>query len=120
KKKLQFANAYVGAAPIVDALKEGADIVVTGRTTDTAQFLAPLMYEYGWDTDDWDKLASGIFMGHLMECSAQSTGGNFSGDWWNIQGFDKMGYPIADFYENGEFVLSKVDGSGGRVTVDTV
>jgi hypothetical protein len=120
KDKLQFANAYIGAAPIVDALEDGADIVVTGRTTDTAQFLAPLIYEFGWHADEWDKLASGVFMGHLMECSAQSTGGNFSGDWWNIEGFDQMGYPIADFYDNGEFVLSKVEGTGGRVSVDTV
>ncbi|MFJ7726925.1 acyclic terpene utilization AtuA family protein [Neobacillus sp. NPDC097160] len=120
KEKLEFANAYIGAEPIVKALEAGADIVVTGRTTDTAQFLAPLIYEYGWSQNDWDKLASGVFMGHLLECSAQSTGGNFSGNWWEIEGFDRMGYPIAEVSENGEFIISKVEDRGGLVTVDTV
>ena len=120
KDRLQFANAYLGARPIVEALKQGADIVITGRTTDTAQFLAPLIYEWDWDIDEWDLLASGVFMGHLLECSAQSTGGNFSGKWWEIEGFEKMGYPIAEFYENGEFIISKVEDQGGLVTVDTV
>jgi Acyclic terpene utilisation family protein AtuA len=118
--RLQFANAYIGARPIVEALRAGADIVVTGRTTDTAQFLAPLIYEYGWKEDEWDKLASGIFMGHLLECSAQSTGGNFSGNWQEIEGFDRMGYPIAEVSEHGEFTIRKVEDQGGLVTVDTV
>jgi hypothetical protein len=120
KERLEFANAYIGAEPIVKALREGADIVVTGRTTDTAQFLAPLIYEFGWSQDEWDKLASGVFMGHLLECSAQSTGGNFSGKWWEIEGFDRMGYPIAEVSENGHFIISKVEDRGGLVTVDTV
>ncbi|WP_338379132.1 acyclic terpene utilization AtuA family protein, partial [Enterococcus faecium] len=120
KDRLEFANAYIGARPIVRALEQGADIVVTGRTTDTAQFLAPLIYEFGWGEEEWDKLASGVFMGHLLECSAQSTGGNFSGNWQDIEGFDRMGYPIAEVSENGEFVISKVEDRGGLVTVDTV
>jgi len=120
KERLEFANAYIGAEPIVKALEGGADIVVTGRTTDTAQFLAPLIYEFGWSPDEWDKLASGVFMGHLLECSAQSTGGNFSGNWWEIEGFDRMGYPIAEVSENGNFIISKVEDRGGLVTVDTV
>jgi hypothetical protein len=120
KDKLIFANAYIGAQPIVRALRLGADIVITGRTTDTAQFLAPLIYEFNWNEDEWDKLASGIFMGHLLECSAQSVGGNFSGKWWEIEGFDKISYPIAEVSENGGFVVSKVKDRGGLVTVDTV
>ncbi|WP_156289702.1 acyclic terpene utilization AtuA family protein [Oceanobacillus salinisoli] len=120
KDKLQFANAYIGARPIVEALQKGADIVITGRTTDTAQFLAPLIYEFGWAEDEWDKLASGIFMGHLLECSAQSTGGNYSGKWWEVEGMDKMGYPIAEVDESGEFIVTKVEDQGGLVTVDTV
>ncbi|GAA0493425.1 DUF1446 domain-containing protein [Salinibacillus aidingensis] len=120
KDKLVFANAYIGARPIVKALESGADIVVTGRTTDTAQFLAPLIHEFGWGEEEWDRLASGVFMGHLLECSAQSTGGNFSGNWWEIEGFDRIGYPIAEFSENGDFTVSKVEDRGGLVTVDTV
>jgi hypothetical protein len=120
KDRLEFANAYIGAQPIVKALAAGADIVVTGRTTDTAQFLAPLIYEFNWGEEEWDKLASGVFMGHLLECSAQSTGGNFSGKWWGIEGFDRMGYPIAEVSESGDFIISKVEDRGGLVTVDTV
>lgn len=120
QEKIMFANAYVGAQPIVKALREGADIVITGRTTDTAQFLAPLIYEFGWKEDEWDKLASGIFMGHLLECSAQSTGGNFSGDWEDIEGFDEMGYPIAEVEESGDFIITKAEERGGLVSVDTV
>lgn len=120
RERLEFANAYIGAQPIVKALQAGADIVITGRTTDTAQFLAPLIYEFNWGQEYWDQLAAGVFMGHLLECSAQSTGGNFSGRWWEIEGFDRMGYPIAEVSEDGEFTLSKVEDQGGLVTVDTV
>jgi hypothetical protein len=120
KDKLLFANAYLGARPIVEALEQGADVVITGRTTDTAQFLAPLIYEFGWGEEEWDQLAGGVFMGHLLECSAQSTGGNFSGKWWNVEGFEQIGYPIAEVTENGDFVVSKVERRGGLVTVDTV
>jgi hypothetical protein len=118
--RLLFANAYLGARPIAQALHEGADIVVTGRTTDTAQFLAPLLYEFGWREDDWDKLASGVLMGHLLECSGQVTGGNFSGTWQDVEGLERIGYPIAEVSEDGEFTVSKAEGSGGLVSVDTV
>ncbi|OZI10778.1 hypothetical protein CEW92_15220 [Bacillaceae bacterium SAS-127] len=119
-EKLMFANAYIGARPLVDALKQGADIVISGRTTDTAQFLAPLIYEFGWSEEEWDRLASGVFMGHLLECSAQSTGGNFNGEWQEIEGFEKIGYPIAEVYENGDFIVSKIEQCGGLVNKETV
>lgn len=120
RDRLLFANAYIGAKPLVEALRMGADVVISGRTTDTAQFLAPLLYEFNWQEDDWDCLASGVFMGHLLECSAQSTGGNFSGDWQSIEAMDQIGYPIAICEPNGDFTVTKVEEAGGMVTADTV
>ncbi|BCL84648.1 ABC transporter substrate-binding protein [Ktedonobacteria bacterium brp13] len=116
--RMLFANAYLGTEAIVDALRYGADVVITGRTTDSAQFLAPLIYEFGWQ--DEDRLAQGILMAHLLECSGQSTGGNFSGDWRSIENLDRIGFPIAEVQENGEFVITKPGGTGGLVSVDTV
>jgi hypothetical protein len=120
KAPLMFANVYLGAWPIVEALRQGADVVITGRTTDTAQFLAPLIFEFGWGEEDWDRLAQGILMGHLMECSGQSTGGNFSGNWWEIGDLDRIGFPVAEVESDGTFVLTKTEGTGGLVCVDTV
>lgn len=116
---LLFSNAYLGAAPLVEALEQGADIVISGRTTDTAQFLAPLIYEFGWSSDDWDRLAGGVFMGHLLECSAQSTGGNFTAGWEEVD-FNHIGYPIAEMDETGDFVITKVEECGGLVNEKTV
>ncbi len=120
KDRILFANAYIGARPIVAALDSGADIVITGRAADSACFLAPLVHEFRWSWEDWDKLAAGTLAGHLLECSAQSTGGNFLGDWWNEPRMEEIGYPIAEVYENGEMILTKPAGSGGRVSVETV
>lgn len=118
--KIVFANAYLGAGPVVEALQRGADVIVTGRTTDSALFLAPLIYEFGWGREEWNRLAQGILMGHLMECSGQATGGNFSGDWQSIEDLDSIGFPVAEVREDGQFVLTKTEGTGGLVSVDTV
>ncbi|MDA8192405.1 MAG: DUF1446 domain-containing protein [Thermaerobacter sp.] len=115
-----FANVYLGSEPLVAALAQGADLVISGRTTDSAQFMAPLLYEFGWAPDDWDRLAQGVLMGHLLECSAQSTGGNFSGAWWTVPDLDRVGYPVAVCRQDGSFVLTKTPGTGGLVSRDTV
>jgi Acyclic terpene utilisation family protein AtuA len=115
-----FASAYLGARPIVDALARGADIVITGRVADASLFLAPLVHEHGWDWDDWNRLAAGILVGHLLECSGQSIGGNYSGDWWALPHPWDLPYPIATVAEDGTAVISKPAGSGGRVSTDTL
>jgi hypothetical protein len=118
--RLLFASVYLGAQPIVEALKQGADVVITGRTTDSAQFAAPLIYEYNWSYDDWDRVASAVLLGHLMECSGQVTGGNYTGAWQDIEDLDNIGYPIAEVSEDGSFILTKTEGTGGKVSVETV
>ncbi|MGG3469721.1 acyclic terpene utilization AtuA family protein [Neobacillus pocheonensis] len=120
QERLLFASVYLGAQPIVEALKQGADVVITGRTTDSAQFAAPLIYEFNWSYDDWDRIASAVLLGHLMECSGQVTGGNHTGAWWEIEDLDKIGYPIAEVDADGSFILTKTAGTGGKVCVDTV
>jgi hypothetical protein len=113
------ANAYLGARPVVEALRGGARIVVTGRTTDAALILAPLVYEFGWAWDDWDRLAAGLAAGHILECGAQTTGGNFT-DWQRLPSMLDTGYPIAEAYPDGSFVVTKHPGTGGSVTPRTV
>ncbi|MBL0176808.1 MAG: DUF1446 domain-containing protein [Ignavibacteria bacterium] len=120
RNRLQSANVYFGAAPIVEALRQGADIVITGRTTDTGLTLAPMIYEFGWSFDDWDKMAAGTVAGHILECGAQSSGGNFLGDWRSVPDLAHVGFPIAEAYPNGEFVITKHEGTGGLVSVATV
>src|SRR5579885_270017 len=120
REKLLFASAYLGARPIVEALDAGADIVLTGRVADAALFLAPMVHELGWKWDEWDKLAQGIVVGHLLECSGQATGGNFGGDWRSIPDLAHIGYPIAEVWENGEALITKAPGTGGRVNFDTL
>jgi len=113
------ANAYISARPVVEALRGGARIIVTGRTTDAALILAPLVHEFGWAWDDWDRLAAGIAAGHLLECGAQVTGGNFT-DWQRVPSMLDIGYPIAEVQPDGEFVVTKHPNTGGMVSVRTV
>jgi Acyclic terpene utilisation family protein AtuA len=120
KHKLLSANVYFGALPIVEALKAGADIVITGRTTDTGLTLAPMIYEFGWSFFDWDKLAAGTVAGHINECGAQASGGNFLGDWESLPDMANVGFPIIEAYEDGSFIVTKHEGTGGAVTRETV
>ncbi len=120
REQLLFASAYLGARPIVEALEAGADIVLTGRVADAALFLAPMVHELGWRWDEWDKLAQGMVVGHLLECSGQATGGNFGGDWRSLPDLAHIGYPIAEVWENGEALITKAPGTGGRVNFDTL
>ncbi len=119
RERVSSANAYFGAWPVVEALRTGAQIVVTGRCTDTGITLAPMIHAFGWAPDDWDRLAAGIVAGHIVECGAQSTGGNFT-DWRDIPAFASIGYPILEVREDGSFVVTKHAGTGGAVTVRTV
>jgi hypothetical protein len=113
-------QVYLGAAGIVAALQQGAHVVLTGRVADAALFLAPAVFEWGWDWQDWDRLAGGTVVGHLLECSAQASGGNYSGDWWNTVDLCRIGLPIAEVGCDGSAVITKPAGSGGRVSFDTV
>jgi hypothetical protein len=115
-----FANAYLGARPIVEALDAGAHVVVTGRVADAALFLAPLVHEHGWAWDDWDRLAAGIAVGHLLECSGQVVGGNYSGTWWDDPAPLRKAFPIAEVEADGTAVLTKPPDTGGMLTFDTV
>jgi hypothetical protein len=113
------ANAYLGAGRWSQALARGRQIVLCGRITDTALALAPLAHEFGWADDDWDRLAAGTIAGHILECGAQCTGGNFS-RWWEVPDLAGVGYPIVEAHEDGTFTVTKHEGTGGMVTVDTV
>ena len=113
------ANAYLGARPVARALELGAQIVLCGRITDTALALGPLVHEFGWAEDAWNLLAAGTITGHILECGAQATGGNFS-RFWEVPDLWNVGYPIAECRPDGSFTITKHPGTGGLVTVDTV
>src|SRR5881296_1153331 len=119
RDRVSSANAYFGAWPVVEALRSGAQVVVTGRCTDTGITLAPMIHAFGWTPDDWDRLASGIVAGHIVECGAQSTGGNFT-DWKGIRRFAAIGYPVLEVSPDGSFVVTKHAHTGGAVTLRTV
>ena len=118
--KIVSANAYLGVEGILKALGMGADVVVTGRVSDPAIFMAPLIHELGWALDDWDKLGKGTLVGHLLECGGQVTGGYYAEPGKkDVPGVGHLGFPIAEVAEDGSFFITKVPGSGGMVTVDT-
>jgi hypothetical protein len=127
RERLVFANAYLGARPIAQALAAGADIVLTGRVADAALSLGPIVHELAWPLDartppEWNRLALGLTVGHLLECSGQGSGGNFgsAGAWSTIPDLGHIGYPIADVHEDGVAIITKAPQTGGRVNFDTV
>ena len=114
------ANAYLGVAPIRDALAAGAQVVITGRAADPALFMAPLVHEFGWAMDDWQRLGQGTVVGHLLECAGQITGGYFADPGFkDVPGLARLGFPIGEVDENGGIVVTKVESAGGRVTTAT-
>ena len=117
RPRIQSANAYLGAAPVVEALARGADIVITGRVTDTGLTLGPLMHEFGWRADDWDRLAAGTVAGHTIECGAQASGGNDLADWGRVPDLANVGYPIVEARADGTFAIVKHPRTGGRISV---
>ena len=120
RDKVQSANVYLGAQGLVEALDRGAQVIVGGRLTDTGLTLAPLAHEFGWSFDDWNMMSAGTIAGHIIECGAQSSGGNCQYDWQNIPDLANVGFPIVEGYPNGEFVITKHEGTGGRVSVQSV
>ncbi|HVS59835.1 MAG TPA: acyclic terpene utilization AtuA family protein [Gemmatimonadaceae bacterium] len=120
RDRVLSANAYIGSEPIVEALRGGANVVITGRSTDTALTMAPLRHEFGWGAQSWDQLAAGIVAGHIIECGAQCSGGNCLYDWKSIPDLANVGYPLVEARADGTFVVTKHPGTGGRVSVPTV
>ena len=120
RDSIQSANVYLGAAPLVEALNQGAQIVIAGRATDTGLTLAPLIHEFGWAADDWNRLAAGTIAGHIIECGAQCSGGNCQYEWRSIPNLADVGFPIAEASPDGTFVITKHEGTGGRVNIPSV
>jgi hypothetical protein len=120
RNRVLSANAYLGMAPIVEALRGGADVVITGRVTDTGLTLGPIFHEFGWPADDWDKVAAGTVAGHIIECGAQCSGGNLLKDWRTVKGLENPGFPIVEASADGSFVVTKHPGTGGVVSVPSV
>jgi hypothetical protein len=119
RDRVLSANVYLSTFAMVEALDTGADLVITGRATDPGLVLAPMIHEFGWGAGDWDRLAAGTVAGHIVECGAQCTGGNFS-RWWEVPDYAGIGYPIAAAHPDGTFEITKHEGTGGIVTVPTV
>lgn len=117
---VQSANAYLGMRPVAEALDRGANIVITGRVTDTGLTLGPLVHEFGWSHDDWDRIAAGTVAGHILECGAQSSGGNLLRDWRKVRRLADVGFPIAEVRADGTFTVTKHEGTGGVVNVASV
>src|SRR5438045_3521345 len=117
RDRVLSANAYLGAWPVVDALRRGADVVITGRVTDTGLTLAPLIHAFGWNADDWDRLAAGTVAGHTIECGGTWSGGKCLVDWKRSPDLANVGYPIVEARPDGGFDITKHDGTGGRITV---
>ncbi|MBX9945729.1 MAG: DUF1446 domain-containing protein [Reyranella sp.] len=117
--KIVSMNAYLGGFPIARALAEGADVVITGRCVDSAVTLGALIHAFSWTPEDLDRLAAGTLCGHIIECGAQCNGGNFT-DWRLVPDYDNMGFPIAEVFSDGSFVLSKPDNTGGLISTATV
>jgi hypothetical protein len=120
RDRVLSANAYIGSEPIIEALAKGANVVITGRSTDTALTMAPIRHEFGWKPTQWDQLAAGIVAGHIIECGAQCSGGNCLYDWQSIPDLGNVGYPIVEACADGSFVVTKHPNTGGRVSVRTV
>lgn len=114
KDKIVNANVYYGHEPILECLNQEADMVITGRATDSALFLSPMMYEFGWAPDDYDNLARGIMTGHLLECGGQGAGGNYMYDWKSVPQMDELGFPIVELSDN-EMYITKAPDCGGII-----
>ena len=119
KDELLSANVYFGCRPIVEALEKGADIVITGRVTDTGLTLAPMAFEFGWDFDNYDLMSTGTIAGHIIECGGQVSGGNFT-DWEKVEDFVDIGFPIIEAHPDGTFYVTKHENTGGLVSEMTV
>jgi hypothetical protein len=120
RDRILSANAYIGAFPLAEALSTGADVVIAGRSTDTALALAPMIHRYGWKANEYDKLAAGTIAGHIIECGAQCSGGNCQVDWQTIPNMADVGYPIVEAEPDGSFVVTRHPSAGGRVSIHTV
>lgn len=120
RDRVLSANAYLGMAPIVQALALGGQVVITGRVTDTGLTLGPLVHEFGWAREDWDKIAAGTVAGHIIECGAQASGGNLLKNWRAVKGLENPGFPIVEAHPDGRFVVTKHAGTGGVVNVASV
>jgi hypothetical protein len=120
RDRIQSANAYLGAWPIVEALNLGSQIVITGRCTDTGLTLAPMIHEFGWAENDWNRLAAGTIAGHIIECGAQCTGGNCQYEWRSIPSLANVGFPIVEAARDGTFVVTKHERTGGWVIIPSI